>query len=690
MTTSRHSWHVGPPLAGSDGPLPVAIVDAHRRRRGPYTAAGDVARAVVPEALRRWPELVEAHGIELLTVAPELAGLITCDRETLTSAASPEERTRFYPRARTRRVAHGLVEFLNEYVTRLGAERTLVVDRVEEADATDAEWLAILLRRAHPQLLGVTITSLTCELPGELGEAAVRYAVSGLPPAGGTSQAQPCQQSDLIEAARLYVDSDGTSDDPSLLAAYRAVGALLRARLHDARATTLEATGGPSARLGAIPYHREQGSDPEGAGVAALLVAIEQCVLMGFYHAVIELGQRCLALLRWEQRPEDCWLVVAKVSTALTALDRADEAADLYAEACAQSTLPSVHLQAAYGRAMLYTRFYDDERLDHQRAKAQINTAIAISSLLPERERRAFELTFNENGLALIEMHRGDIQEALRLVSAGLERLDRELAADQQTLHRSVLRYNRAQLLTRLGPPAAALAEYDRLIDSDPNHSEYYFERAAIHRGLGHLDAATADYEAAIRLSPPYPEPHYNLADLALEQGDTAVALAQLNRVIELEPTFVDAYVNRATVHQIHGHWDVARADVEAGLALEPDHPELRCLAGVIALDSGDPATARAAFDAAIEANPALTAAWANRAVLAFESGNPAAAAEDLSTALALEDRADLRTNRALAYESLDRFEDALADYQSALSDRDVDLKAVDAGLQRCLSALAG
>jgi tetratricopeptide (TPR) repeat protein len=410
---------------------------------------------------------------------------------------------------------------------------------------------------------------------------------------------------------------------------------------------------------------------------------------MGFYETVIELGRRCLALLRWEERPEDCWLVVAKVATALTALDRPDEAALLYDEACAQSTLPSVHLQAAYGRAMLYTRFYEDARIDHQQAKAHINTAIAISSLLAAGERRAFNLTFNENGLALIEMHLGDAEEALRLVTAGLDRLDDELGPDQQTLHRSVLHYNRAQLLTRLGPPSAALDEYDRLIASDPHHSEYYFERAALHRRLGHPDAAIADYEAAIRLSPPYPEPHYNLADLALERGDAATALVHLDRVIELEPTFVDAYLTRAGILADVGQAELAHADIDAGLALVPDHPELLCLAGVNALERGDLDVARRAFDAAIAAEPALASAWANRAVLAFQSGDPDAAADDLSAALALEDTADLRTNRAITYESLDRFTDALADYEHALGDPNADVDTVEAGRQRCLTALA-
>ena len=281
--------------------------------------------------------------------------------------------------------------------------------------------------------------------------------------------------------------------------------------------------------------------------------------------------------------------MVAKVATALTALDRPDEAADLYDEACAASTLPSVHLQAAYGRAMLYTRFYDAGRLDHQRAKAHINTAIAISRLMPEGERRAFNLTFNENGLALIEMHLGDVDHALELVTAGLDRLDAEIGADQQTLHRSVLRYNRAQLLTRIGPPEAALAEYGRAIAADPHHSEYYFERAAVHRRLGHVDEAIADYEAAIPLSPPYPEPHYNLADLAIERGQsrwrspTSTAPSTSNRTSSTPTSAGPA--STASSATPTGPPPTSRP----GCRSTPAIPELHCLQGLLALDDGRP-----------------------------------------------------------------------------------------------------
>jgi tetratricopeptide (TPR) repeat protein len=631
-------------LVGNHRPAVLAAtvrVPAHRHLSGPYTAAGRLAQAIVPRV--EDPTVLARHAVELLTVAPSLTTAVRDEHPTLTSSAPAVERTRFYPGARTRRVAHGLIDLLNAVVAGDPQPWTVVVDAVDQADATDAELLAHLLRRAHPRLR-LVLTAATADLPAELARAVERYAVVERVAADEPMPADP------VLAAR-YVDADGT--DERWRPAYDALDAAERAALHDARADQLERAGDAMARLGALPYHRTRGSDPTGAGADALLAAIEHDVLMGFYDAVIEQGREALALLDWATRPEDCWLVVAKVTTALTALDRPDEAADLYDLACASSTLPSVHLQAAYGRAMLFTRFYDDARRDHRTAKAHINTAIAISQQLPDAERRSFNLTFNENGLALVEMHLGDVAEALRLVSAGLDRLDAELGPDVQTLHRSVLRYNRALLLTRIGPLDAALAEYGRLLAADPHHSEYYVERAALHRRRGDLDAAIDDYEAAIELSPPYPEPHFNLADALLERGDDDAALEHLDRALDLDPELVDAYVTRAGVRHARGDLVGAQDDVASGLALDAASAELHCLAGVLALEDGALAAARAAFDTAIEADASLVAAWANRAVARYQAGDARGALDDLDVALALGDDPDLRANREVVLGAL-------------------------------------
>ena len=162
---ARHHWIAAPSreereqlAAGLDLPPIIARVDAHRRLRGPYTAAGSLVRALVPDALARHPDLVGRHDVEVLTVAPELAGSVPCERETLTSLSPPEERTRYYPRSRTRRIAHGLVEMLRDVVAAsFDGPRTVVLDRVDDTEPTDREWLAILLRRVDPARLRVVL-----------------------------------------------------------------------------------------------------------------------------------------------------------------------------------------------------------------------------------------------------------------------------------------------------------------------------------------------------------------------------------------------------------------------------------------------------------------------------------------------------------------------------------------------------
>lgn len=572
----------------------LSTVDAHRRLRGPFTAAGTLLRQLVPGLLRTHPGAVRAHDVEILAAAPELAALLSCERETLTSSASPESRTRYYPYARTIQIGHGLVDLLQAVLTE---PRTLVVAHADEADRTDAEWLALLARRMDPSLL----------------------AIVHAPPRTGEPTGDP---------AKSYVDGDCVSDDPVLLAAYAALDPAERALLHDRRAEALEALGEPSLRLGAICHHREHGSDPAGAGVAALSDALGVCILAGHYDAVLDLGRRCLALADWATQPDVCWLATVKMTIALSTMGRADEAMALYDEACARSTSPSVHMQAAYGRAMLYTRYFDEARRDLRKASAWVNTAVSLASLLPEERRRAYNLTFNENGRALIAMHLGDPAEAMRLIDAGIERMRATFTAGERDLHLSVLRYNRAQLVARRSP-ADGVLEYTAVIALDPNHPDYYAERAGLLRRLGRFGEALADYDAAIDRGLPDVEPHYNRGDLYAELGDLDAAVADYDRVLDLEPDFLAAYVNRAALRYELGDAAGARADVTAGLDLEPGQPHLLCTRGMLAADAGTsrpPSPTTAPPSPPTRTSPGRGPTWARRCSSSATPPRPSAA----------------------------------------------------------------
>ena len=638
----------------------VPPINAHRRLRGPYTAVGTLLRAIVPDILQRWPELVHTHDIEVLATAPELRDVVPASRETLTSVAIPDERTRAYAKDRTLRIAHGVTELVRDYLSRSGgAPRMLVVDNIHHADHTDAEFLRIALRRLDPELLTLVVCT-----PADAGDTDLRAALRAYAEQRAAAEVavMPNLNGDAALAAE-YVDSDCTSDLPELVDGYARIDATERARLHDCRGDLLEARGERSLLLGAVPYHREHGSDPAGVGTQRMFEALEYCYDLGFYHAVVEFAARGHAI-----GDDRTWMLFTKhLLTALTALGRTEEAEAKCEQARARSTNERVHIQSAYALAMLYARHHPPERRDLERARAWSNTAIALASLLDRADDGDFLVVFQQNGLALIETYLGNWAAALRLVNDGIARLDRRLPADKHRLHRSVLRYNRGQVLVAMGRLADALADYTAVIVDDPNYAEYHFDRGSLLHRLGRDDEALADYAEAMRLSPPFWEVYYNRAEILQGLGKLDAALADLDYVLDLDPRNVGALVNRAGLLIAAGAPAQARQDVESGLGIEPDNAQLHCLDGQVKADAGQVAEADAAFARAVDLDVTLAAGWAGRAALAVDRGDLESAVGHLDRALDQGDDPAIRFNRAVAYRALGRLDDALTDLDRAL-----------------------
>jgi tetratricopeptide (TPR) repeat protein len=663
--------------AGRDTDLPPLLapaIDAHRRLRGPYTVAGTLIRAIAADAVRRCPGLVAAHDIEILTVAPELRGTVATSHETLTSLAVPAERTRFYSRMRTLRLAHGMAEFLRDYVLiTVSHPASLIIDRIDQADPTDQEFVSILVRRLDPALITLVIGTGTDPDPvSPLGAALVRYAHTQLqagPNPVDLDAAAGLADEPPPDRARQYVNSECTEAGQSgklLRAAYEGLTELERAGLHDERAAALEALGEQSLELGAIAFHREHGSDPAKA-VLALRTGLDYCINMGFYEATVDFGKRGRALIDWAAQLDHWWAFTTKMTTSLAALGRPEEAEALYDEARAFSDSPSIHMQAAYATAMLYTRHHDDARKDDNKAMSWINEAIAISKLLPDPGERAFSTVFHQNGRALIENHMRRPEEALRLVSEGLDLLAQELDQDAHRLHRSVLRYNRAQVYAGIGRFEEAVTDYTDVIAEDPNYSEYHFDLGNLLRKLGRDDEALAEYETAMRLSPPFPELYYNRADVRAAYGDWDGAIADFRYVLEIDPEYADAHVNLAGLLADLGAAEEAGRVADEGLAVAPDNPHLHCLRARLDLEAGNTKEAAAALEHALTADPGLAEAWALRGMLSYQEGDPAKALEALSHALELKPDPAVHFNRGSIHAEAGHWELAATDFTAAI-----------------------
>ncbi|SDG72495.1 Flp pilus assembly protein TadD, contains TPR repeats [Sinosporangium album] len=664
----RHLWVQGiRPTASADLPPPLmSPLDAHRRLRGPYTMGGALVAGLLPDALLRRPGSVAAHDIELRAVAPDLRHLVPARRESIAVRLPKPERILVHAPRRTLRLANGLCEFVHDQLSAADARpRSLVITGVHEADHTDTELLAVLLRRIPADLLTLVVCAppewrpADAALSAALADHADQVGHGGQVGHGEAPAVPP-------RAPGGLVDLDGVCDDPEVHARYARLDPQERMALHDRRADELAAHGGVGARLGAIPYHRLHGSDP-AAALRALAFAIEWCLEAGFHHAVAEFGALALPLADPRSDHAAWWRILHSTATALASLAREEEAEALFDLARRESTSPQAHASAAYSSAMLRTRHHDPAKRDVDGALALVNQAIAISTLLPDPAERAFKLGFDYNGKALIQMRRGRIDEAADLVEQAIALAETGLPPGTHPIHRLVLRANRAQLAARRGRTADALADLGAAIDADPGYPDYYLDRGNVHYRLGGYAEAVADYETAMRVGPPFPEPYYNRAEARFALGDHDGALADLDRALELDPDFADAYANRAGLLAALGDHQAAKRDAERGLALTPGDPYLLCALGQAEMAEGRTPEARAAFDHALELDPALASAWANRGILQHENGDHEAAARDLTRALDLGEDPALLFNRAMALRAAGHPDEAERDLRRAL-----------------------
>lgn len=665
------------------------VARCHQRLRGPCTGVDTLLAAVLPDATRHWPELVEFHRVELLYGMPDLARLIGPAPRTLASESPFKQRTRFFGAGMIRCMSQGVVSFLVEYAHRSRAAGrpvpAVVFEEVHAAEATTQEFIALLTRRADPAELRVVVCSAPGRLDVELEDVLADRSETTEAPALPRERTAPLSDT---ACAAAYVGSDGTSDDPGVYAAYQRADRDEVRRLHDARAAELEPDAGWGMRIGALAYHREHGSDPGDTGRRALLRALEFCVGVGFSGAVVDLGRRGRALTDPVADQRDFWEFTHQAASACIPIGLLRESLELYEDLLQRYTDPKVHMMTSYAIAMLHTRFFQPR--DHDLALRWQNNAVAIAGVLPDPDERRTFTVFHENGLALIEMHRGNLARALGLIENGIARLDSELARDEWRLHRSQLLYNRARLLSGLGRTEEALADYTTLVDLDPYYTDYLSERARVHRKRGDIDAALSDYDRAVTLAPPFPELFYNRGTARVEAGDTEGALADFGHVLEMEPGDLDTRLARAELHTALDEFDAAERDVAAGLTLDPDEPRLLCMKGTVELQRGRLAEAEASLGAALTRDPGYPAALVNRAVVYFHTERYTEAVEDLTAALVQTgDDPDVLLNRGIAYRAQGQPDLAVADFDKALALPDADQEELRHHRELCLLDLA-
>lgn len=213
-----------------------------------------------------------------------------------------------------------------------------------------------------------------------------------------------------------------------------------------------------------------------------------------------------------------------------------------------------------------------------------------------------------------------------------------------------------------------AIADFNQVIQLDPNNAGAYNNRGLARSELGDKKGAIADYNRAIRLQPNDAVAYNNRGLARSELGDRKGGIQDFNRAIQLQPDYAKAYMNRGVVRNELGDQKGAIEDHNRAIQLQPNDAVAYNNRGVTRLNLGDQKGAIEDFDQAIRLKPNYAKAYYNRGNFRFLHLRDAKAAiADYNQAIRFKpDFAEAYINRGLVYGMLGNRKSAIADIQKA------------------------
>jgi tetratricopeptide (TPR) repeat protein len=268
-----------------------------------------------------------------------------------------------------------------------------------------------------------------------------------------------------------------------------------------------------------------------------------------------------------------------------------------------------------YLLAMVHLRYLQvqDVALSHMHIEKSLHSLQLAEGDIPD-EQFAFLNVFINNGLAFVRVRQGRPEDALMLCQQGFLYLTDMLGDDVHRLHRSVLLYNSAQVLSALGQQDDALHYYYRAMEMDPYYSEYYNESGNILQRLGRYDEALAMYSLASRYSAPYGEVYFNKGNCHAQLEQWEAACACLRTSLELNPQQPEAYLLLGEALDMLNRTADAQQAYSAAIELDGGHVPARINRAVLHYAHGELGAALADMDRVVELEPMVASHYANRA----------------------------------------------------------------------------
>jgi tetratricopeptide (TPR) repeat protein len=230
--------------------------------------------------------------------------------------------------------------------------------------------------------------------------------------------------------------------------------------------------------------------------------------------------------------------------------------------------------------------------------------------------------------------------------------------------------YGRGILLaTRERAYARAIADFDKVLQLEPNNVDALTRRGDAYGQLGDFGHAIGDLDRAVQLAPDDVEPYIYRGLVNHRRGKNQLAVADFDTVLKLDPRNVFALRDRGGLYAVNGQPDLAIRDLDAAIALQANDPLSFYNRGYAYFTKRDYKMAILDYGTAIELDPNMGLAYTNRCLTRTIVGQDLVAAlEDCDKALKLKPyNLDVRETRGFIYLKLGDPAIAIVEYNAAL-----------------------
>ena len=164
----------------------------------------------------------------------------------------------------------------------------------------------------------------------------------------------------------------------------------------------------------------------------------------------------------------------------------------------------------------------------------------------------------------------------------------------------------KAGTLQVAGREDEARAAYDDLVGAFPENPLVYNNRGMFELAAGNTDAAVGDFSRALERDPNYHFALTNRGKASLDAGDTTAAIADFDRSLRLDPSQAGVYGFRGNAKLYAGDLRGAAADQTEAVRKAPTNPIAHSDLGFVLFFYGRYADALQQFDAALRLAPSF------------------------------------------------------------------------------------